>query len=97
MHTRFPDKLIERIDRIDRKRLQDYFREIISETIFYEETIRSLEEGILVLDKNGLIKVLSLQAERLLGVSGERVKLRMFDKCPLDPELIKIIKNKINL
>lgn len=92
MVTRFSDKFIDRLDRIDRRQLKIYLQELISENRFLENVIDKVQEGILILDKSGRIKIINSQAEFLLGVSGKRLKAEYFYKCPLDPQVVKTIK-----
>ena len=96
MPTRFPDKFLERLDRVDPRQLKTYLQELISENRFLGNIIDRLEDGILILDKDARIMTINPQAELLLGVSGERLKNKRFDRCPLDTQIIKTIENALS-
>jgi len=92
MARQFSDKFLERLDRIDRKRLKNYLQELISENIFMEKAINNMEYGIFILDKNAQIKLINPHAEFLLGVSFSKLRGRMFEQCPLDAQIIAALK-----
>lgn len=95
MPTRFSEKFLARLDRIDRRQLRSYFKELASENIFLLNVIAQLENAIVVLDKNACVRIINPQAEKLLGIIGKRITGKSINKCPLDPQVKKAVEDTI--
>jgi two-component system, sporulation sensor kinase E len=65
----FLDKLVERLDRIDPKSLQTQFLRLAQEQGLLETIFQSIQEGVLVIDEEGLLTYANHAAESLLGFS----------------------------
>jgi PAS domain S-box-containing protein len=73
----FLDKLLQRIDRIEPRRLEHIFRALAKERDLLEKIFNLLIEGIIVTDRTGRISYVNRRASRLLknsggGYAGER-------------------------
>ncbi len=77
METRFLEKLIERIDRLDSGSLQSQFLRLAHEKGLMETIFHAIQEGIIVLDGRERITYANRAAEKLLGFS--------FDSAGRDP------------
>jgi len=97
MANQFKDKFLARFDRIDRKQLKVYLEELISENKFFETAINNIEEGILILDKNAVIRIVNKQAEYLVGTPSHKLKGKRIDNTPIDPQIVKTIEKIINV
>ena len=68
MKSGFFEKLIERLDRVDPKKVQEYLARLVQEKGVFERVFEALEEGVLVLDADGAVTFVNRSACRLLGV-----------------------------
>lgn len=93
--TRFLDKLLERVERIDRSQLEDYIKSLVWENAFLRDAIDKIEEGILIIDKNSRLKVINSTAEYLLGISGNKLTDKRLSQYPLDPILLGVLDKAI--
>lgn len=96
MTTKFTDKLLDRIDRIDRRQLKTHMQRLIFENKFLEEIISQLPEGVLIIDRNKKIKFINPAGEFLFSVSNERLQGHRFDQCPFDSQIITYLSKAIN-
>ncbi len=71
MKSGFVEKLLERLDRLDRESLQTHFMRLVQERGLLETIFQSIQEGIIVLDREGRITYANRAAEHLLGFSME--------------------------
>ncbi len=69
MRAGFLEKLIARLDRLDPESLQTHFLRLRQERGLLETVFQSIQEGVLVVDQNGLIRYANRAAEKLLGFS----------------------------
>ena len=69
MKAGFLDKLVEKLDRIDPKNLQAQFLRLAQERGLLETIFQSIQEGVLVIDEEGLLSYANHAAETLLGFS----------------------------
>jgi two-component system, sporulation sensor kinase E len=67
--TGFLDKLIDRIDRVDAESLQAQFLHLAQDRGLLETVFQSIQEGVLVLDRQGILSYTNHAAEQLLGFS----------------------------
>lgn len=70
MSNGFLDKLIERLDKLDPSSLQTHFLRLIKEKGLLQTVFNALQEGVIVLDSQGLIRYANNAAASLLGFSG---------------------------
>lgn len=89
--TRFLDKFLERIERIDRPQLEDYIKNLIWENTFLKNAIEKIDKGVLILDRNLYLKLINPTAEFLLGISGTKVKGKKISQYPIDPILLGML------
>lgn len=89
--TRFLDKFLERIERIDRPQLEDYLKNLVWENTFLKNAIEKIDKGVLVLDKNLRLKIINSTAEFLLGISGTKVSDKKLSQYPIDPILLGML------
>lgn len=71
MKSKFLDKLIERLDRLDPQSLQTQFLRLTREKGLLEAVFNALQEGVVVLDGRGRINYANNAAGMLLGFSPE--------------------------
>ncbi|MFW5871407.1 MAG: two-component system sensor histidine kinase NtrB [Verrucomicrobiota bacterium] len=69
MKAEFLDKLIERIDRLDPENLQSHFLRLAQERGLLDTIFESIQEGVIVVDGEGLIQYVNRAVERLMGFS----------------------------
>ena len=67
MNPGFFDKLVDRLDHLDKGSLQSYFLRIAREKGLMETIFQALEEGIIVLDPEAQISYANRAAEQFLG------------------------------
>lgn len=72
MKSAFLDKLMERLDRLDAGSLQSQFLRLASEKGLLETIFHAIQEGLIVLDADGLVRYANRAAEKLLGFSAEQ-------------------------
>lgn len=63
----FIDKVLTRIDRLDRESIQGYLANLAQERKRMEQVLDQIEEGILVLDSKGIVKFSNRRAYSWLG------------------------------
>lgn len=76
INSGFIDKLIERLDRIDPKRLQSQFLRLARERGLLEMIFQSIREGVIVVSGAGRIDYANRAAQHLLGFSLESAQGR---------------------
>ncbi len=64
----FLDRLIERLDRLDPDSVQIYLQKLIREKGFLETIFNTIQEGILVVDRELRVRYANSAAHRLLGL-----------------------------
>lgn len=90
----FASKLLERIDRIDQKALRDYLQTFIRENAFLEDVLKTLEEGIVILNQDMTLFFVNEKAAEWLGIDPTSIKPNVpFLQSLADPELQKKFKN----
>ncbi len=67
MKPGFFDKLVDRLDHLDKGSLQSYFLRLAREKGLMETIFQALEEGIIVLDPEARVSYANRAAERFLG------------------------------
>ncbi len=68
MKTRFVDKLIERVDRVEPAEMQQYLIQLVQEKGFFQRVFEALQEGVIVADEAGRIHYINSGACRLFGL-----------------------------
>ena len=76
MGSGFFDRVVSRLDKLDRESLQTYMSRLDQERGFLETIFQSIQEGILVVDSDGRLLYANSAAETLAGFQYERVKGR---------------------
>ncbi len=71
MKPGFLEKLLERIERINPEEVQSYLLRLVQEKGFLEQIFNALQEGILVVSKEGRIDYLNTSAAALFGLNVE--------------------------
>jgi PAS domain S-box-containing protein len=70
---KFIDRVIERLDRLDDRKVTGYLRSLAREKGLLENVFNSMREGLLVVDWQGKIVFLNYSASRLLGLPPESI------------------------
>lgn len=87
-HSVFIDKFIERLGKIDSKRVERYLASLAEELTLFEGVFESMPEGIIVVGKSEKILMINNNACRLLGISkmgeGRHIKEIIIDEPILD-------------
>lgn len=73
----FIDRIIERIDSMDGNSLQAYMLRLSKDKGFLVTILNSVDEGILVIDRNLSIRYRNTKAKELLGLPNDLTKLRL--------------------
>ena len=68
MKSGFIDKLIGRLDRIEPGEIQAYLAQLVQEKGFLEKVFEALQEGVIVVDEEGVITYLNKAACRFFGL-----------------------------
>jgi two-component system, sporulation sensor kinase E len=71
--SRFFDKVIGRIDRLNTDNLQTVVQRLARERNFLETLFNTIEDGVVVVEKNGRILYFNEAATQLLGISEDTV------------------------
>ena len=71
MKSGFIDKLIGRLDRIEPGEIQAYLAQLVQEKGFLEKVFEALQEGVIVVDEEGVITYLNRAACRFFGLDQE--------------------------
>ncbi len=67
MKSRFIDKIITRMDRLDPGSLQSHFLRLAQEKGLMETILQAVQEGVIVINERGQINYANISAEKLLG------------------------------
>ncbi|MFO7821098.1 MAG: ATP-binding protein [Lentisphaeria bacterium] len=67
----FLDRLIERLDRIDPSRVQNYVLKLVREKGFLETVFNTIQEGVIVIDHEIRMQFINRSARQLLGMPDE--------------------------
>lgn len=65
----FIDRILQKIDKIDRSNLQHYLLDLAKEKDFLNEVLDGMPEGVLVIDREERITLANQSAKSLLGLS----------------------------
>ena len=71
MKSRFVDKLIERVERVDPDEVQNFLNRLAEESGFFKSVFDALQEGVIVADEAGIIHYINRGACRLFGLNPE--------------------------
>lgn len=71
MKSKFLEKLVERIDRLDPESLQTHFLRLASRSGLLETIFQSIQEGVVVVDQSGVLRYANKSAEEMLGFSAD--------------------------
>ena len=69
MKSRFVDKLIERVDRVEPGEVQAFLNRLSQESGFFKSIFDALQEGVIVADAMGTIRYINRGACRLFGLN----------------------------
>lgn len=69
MKSRFVDKLIERVDRVESGEVQAFLNRLSEERGFFKSIFDALQEGVIVADATGTIRYINRGACRLFGLN----------------------------
>ncbi|NMA40820.1 MAG: PAS domain-containing protein [Lentisphaerae bacterium] len=72
-NSKFYDRLLERLDRLDPASLQTYLLRLIKEKGFFENVFNNLREGIIVIDNDLKIRFVNRAAGNLLGIDQDAI------------------------
>jgi two-component system, sporulation sensor kinase E len=72
----FFDRVASRLDRLDKESLQKHIARLVQERGFFETIFQSIEEGIMVVDRDGLLLYANRSAEGLAGFNYEKIRGR---------------------
>ena len=92
----FLERLIERLDRLDRRELEDYLVNLTREKGLLQSIFNSLREGLLVIDPEGRIVFINRAATSLLDIPAESEGQFASDTIE-DPLLLSIVKEGLEL
>lgn len=72
----FFERVVSRLDKLDRESLQNYMSRLDQERGFLETIFQSIREGVMVVDSHGLLLYANRAAESLAGFQYEKIKGR---------------------
>ncbi len=67
------DRVLGRLDTLDPVNLANLVQKLAKERAFFEQIFKTLQEGVLVISADGVVEYANEAAERLLGLSGEKL------------------------
>jgi signal transduction histidine kinase len=67
------DRVLGRLDTLDPVNLANLVQKLAKERSLFEQIFRTLQEGVLVIAADGVIEYANESAERMLGLSGEKL------------------------
>ncbi len=73
MRSAFVDKLIKRMDRLEPGEVQGVVLELLREKGFLEKVFQALQEGVILLDKDGRVTYVNRAACQIFGFQKEQV------------------------
>ncbi len=72
MKSGFLEKLVSRLDRVEHGEVQQIVARLVREKGFLEKVFEALQEGVILLDPNGVIDFVNQAACRIFGLDAER-------------------------
>ena len=93
--AQFLDRIASRINRIDRKSLEDYVLELASQTKFLSSLLDQVPEGIMVLTPKKEILFLNSRMMRMFNIPEATTHKVSLQQAVSDPELLKLITDAI--
>jgi PAS domain S-box-containing protein len=72
MKSSFFEKLLERVEHLEPGEVQNYLRKLSVERDFLETIFNTLQEGVVVLDRDGIIEYFNRSAGRLLSLPEDK-------------------------
>ncbi len=94
--TLFIQKLLNRLDKIDRSSLQTYVSDLVEENVSYQDILDHLSEGILLTSKDGRLLYFNQQASQWLGLKNEPSERLPVWEHVSDSELSKFIASHLS-
>ena len=94
--TQFLDRIASRINRIDRKSLEDYVLELANQTKFLSALLDQVPEGIMVLTPKKEILFLNRRMIRLFNIPESATHKVSLEQAISDPKLAKLIADTID-
>jgi len=91
----FIDKVLLRLGKVDRTRLEGYLKGLRDEIRFLEKCLNGLKIGILILSNDDRVLYLNGSGELILGISFVKVEGLKISGCPLDDTLSAFIQKVI--
>lgn len=73
MKTAFFDKLIKRMDKLEPGEVQHFLGELLREKGLLEKVFQALQEGVILLDRDGHVTYVNRAACRLFGFEAEQI------------------------
>ncbi len=73
MKSGFFDKLVKRMDRLEPSDVQRYLLRLIQEKGFFEKVFESLQEGVILLDHEGMVTYVNRAPCTLFGLEKEKI------------------------
>jgi two-component system, sporulation sensor kinase E len=67
------DRVLGRLDTLDPVNLANLVQKLAKERAFFEQIFKTLQEGVLVISADGVVEYANEAAERLLGLSGDKL------------------------
>ena len=74
MKSGFLEKLVARLDRVEPGEVQQIVTRLIREKGFLEKVFEALQEGVIILDPNGVIGFVNRAASRFFGLDPQRAE-----------------------
>ncbi|MGB1875280.1 MAG: PAS domain-containing protein, partial [Akkermansiaceae bacterium] len=71
MKSGFLDKLITRLDQVEPEDVQRLIMRLVREKGFLESVFEALQEGVMILDPDGLITYVNKACHRIFGIDPE--------------------------
>jgi two-component system, sporulation sensor kinase E len=92
MKAGFIDKLIDRLDRLDPGHLQTHFLRLAQEKGLLETIFNAIQEGVIVLDAEGVVSYANHAAESMLGFRGDKARGQPISHYLTDVDWERILK-----
>lgn len=90
-YSGFLNKLLQRIDKLDRNKIKDIIVEFSTEKELYKLVFDSMIEGVIVTNRDNKVILINRAMENFIAVSRNRIYFQEIDQSISDPEIKEVL------